>query len=224
MAAVVISISSDLSVESVGSSFLRVIVISSISVESLPPPVSVAHMVSAILCSDDSESDTKMLEMHVSPTPHDAMLTRWRIKVASRSSSPTTSIIEIPAAPIPPAPSVVVATSTDIISHVDAPPVTTIADSSAPSRFVYPLLARTPRYNEAYRCWRFTSLSTMYPPTTSESSTRDSSFESSAGPSRKRCRSRTATVTSSIYALRALVLSRADLLPPYIKADAMAVE
>nr|GEY69763.1 hypothetical protein [Tanacetum cinerariifolium] len=134
---------------------------------------------------------------------------------ASRSSSPTTSILEIPAAPIPPAPSVVVATSTDIISHVDAPPVTTIADSSAPSIFVYPLLAKTPRYNEAYRCWRFTSLSTMYPPTTSESSTGDSSFESSAGPSRKRCRSCTATVTSSIYALRALVLSCVDLLPPH---------
>ncbi|GJV80431.1 ribonuclease H-like domain-containing protein [Tanacetum coccineum] len=54
----------------------------------------------------------------------------------------------------------------------------------------------------------------MYPPTTSESSPGDSSFESSVGPSRKRCRSRAATVTSSIYATRALVPSRADLLPP----------
>ncbi|GJZ80865.1 hypothetical protein Tco_0645859 [Tanacetum coccineum] len=54
----------------------------------------------------------------------------------------------------------------------------------------------------------------MYLPTTSESSTRNSSFESSAGPSCKRCRSPAATVTSSIHAIRALVLSRADLLPP----------
>ncbi|GJX72010.1 putative reverse transcriptase domain-containing protein [Tanacetum coccineum] len=155
MAALVISISSDLSVESVGSSFPRVILIGSISVEvpvapevgaaavaspagvleldthssseadpseSSLPPVSVAPMVSPFLCSDDSESDTEMPERHVSPTPHDAMLTRWRSRVASRSSSPTTSTPEIPTAPIPPAPSAVVAPSTDIISPVDAPP------------------------------------------------------------------------------------------------------
>ncbi|GJZ62699.1 putative reverse transcriptase domain-containing protein [Tanacetum coccineum] len=53
----------------------------------------------------------------------------------------------------------------------------------------------------------------MYPPTTSESSTGDSSSESSAGPSRKRCRSPTAIVTSSIHASRDLVPSHADLLP-----------
>ncbi|GKF25718.1 hypothetical protein Tco_0081612, partial [Tanacetum coccineum] len=54
----------------------------------------------------------------------------------------------------------------------------------------------------------------MYPPMTSESSAGDSSSESSAGPSRKRCRSPATTVTSSIYATRALVPSRADFLPP----------
>ncbi|GKC13521.1 hypothetical protein Tco_1010303 [Tanacetum coccineum] len=54
----------------------------------------------------------------------------------------------------------------------------------------------------------------MYPPMTSKSSDGDSSSESSAGPSRKRCRSTAATVTSSIHATRALVPSRADLLPP----------
>ncbi|GJY08995.1 hypothetical protein Tco_0377180 [Tanacetum coccineum] len=269
MAASVISISSDLSDESVESSIPRVILIGSISVEvpvapevgaaavALPaglrkldthssseadpsksslPPVSVAPMVSPFLCSDDSES-----------------------RVASRSSSPTTSTSEIPTAPIPPAPSAVVAPSTDIISPVDAPleirrqraililpgqdipisrlyrthpggpcraliarksvrplpshhlalsfkfifcrpstlghslfghtpPVTTIADSSVPSRFVYLPLARTSRYSEAYRRWRSALLSTMYLPTTSEPSVGDSSSESSAGPSRKRCR------------------------------------
>ncbi|GJR08573.1 hypothetical protein Tco_0791225 [Tanacetum coccineum] len=54
----------------------------------------------------------------------------------------------------------------------------------------------------------------MYPLTTYESSAGDSSSESSAGPSRKICRSSAATVTSSIHATRALVPSRADLLPP----------
>nr|GEV96203.1 putative retrotransposon Gag domain-containing protein [Tanacetum cinerariifolium] len=42
----------------------------------------------------------------------------------------------------------------------------------------------------------------------------DSSSKSSAGSSRKRCRCPAATVTSSIHASRALVPSRADLLPP----------
>ncbi|GKB54774.1 hypothetical protein Tco_0905527 [Tanacetum coccineum] len=55
----------------------------------------------------------------------------------------------------------------------------------------------------------------MYPPTTSESLAGDSPFESSVGPSRKRCRSSVATATSSIYTSRALVPSCADLLPPH---------
>ncbi|GJW64710.1 reverse transcriptase domain-containing protein [Tanacetum coccineum] len=269
-----ISISSDLSDESVGSSFLRVILIGSISVEvpvapevgaaavTLPvgvleldthsslkidpsnsslPPVYVAHMVSPFLCSDNSETDMEMLERHVSPTPHDDMLTRWRSRVASRTSSPTNSTLEIPTAPIPLAPSTVVAPFTDIISpgfdseeigysssdhsssghsisghslSEHSPPVTTIADSSAPSRFIYQPLSRTLRYSEAYRHWRSALLSTMYPLMTSESSVGDSSSKLSVGPSRKRCRSPTTTVTLYIHALRALVPSRADLLPP----------
>ncbi|GKB38771.1 hypothetical protein Tco_0883713 [Tanacetum coccineum] len=235
--------------------------------ESSLPPVSVAPMVSPFLCLDDSESDTEMPERHMSPTPHDAMLTRLRSRVASRSSSLTTSTPEIPTAPIPPAPSAVVAPSTDNISPVDAPPgiprqrailirpgqdipidhsssdrsssrhstsdhsssghstsghslsghtppVTTIADSSAPLRFVYLPLARTLRYSEAYSRWRSAPLPTMYPPTTSESSAGDSSSESSSGPFHKRCRSPAATVTLSIPTLGALVPSCADLLPP----------
>nr|GEW12284.1 putative reverse transcriptase domain-containing protein [Tanacetum cinerariifolium] len=60
---------------------------------------------------DDSESDIEIPERHVSSTPYDAMLTRWRSRVALRSSSPTTSIIEILTAPILPAPSAIVAPS-----------------------------------------------------------------------------------------------------------------
>ncbi|GJZ56558.1 hypothetical protein Tco_0611751 [Tanacetum coccineum] len=52
--------------------------------ESSPPPVSVAPTVSPFLCLDDSESDTKMPERHVSLTPHDDMLTRWRSRVLSQ--------------------------------------------------------------------------------------------------------------------------------------------
>ncbi|GKD29658.1 putative reverse transcriptase domain-containing protein, partial [Tanacetum coccineum] len=54
----------------------------------------------------------------------------------------------------------------------------------------------------------------MYTPMTSESSVKDSSYESSAESSRKICRSSATTVTSSIYGSGALVPSRADLLPP----------
>ncbi|GKD73919.1 hypothetical protein Tco_1332201 [Tanacetum coccineum] len=104
-----------------------------------------------------------------------------------------------------------------------ASPDTTVADSSTPPRIVHPPLARTLRSG-------------------------DSSSESSARPCHKRCRSLAAIVTSFIHATRALVPSRADLLPPrkrfrdsisfedsveedidtdvleYIEADATAVE
>nr|GEV86329.1 putative reverse transcriptase domain-containing protein [Tanacetum cinerariifolium] len=236
----------------------------------------------------DSELDTEMPKRHVSSTPHDAMLARWRSRVASRPSSPTTSTPEIPTTPIPPAPSAIVAPSTDIISPVDASlgirrrraifirpeqdipigrlyrthpgapcraltpfifyithlqiifhrgillqiidhssfgqstlghplsgrtlPVTTIADSSTLSRFVYPPPTRTSRGSEAYRYWRSASLSTMYPPMKSESSAGDSSSESYAKPSRKICRSHATTVPSSINASGALIPTHADLL------------
>ncbi|GJR31266.1 putative reverse transcriptase domain-containing protein [Tanacetum coccineum] len=89
-----------------------------------------------------------------------------------------------------------------------APPDTTVADSSTPPRFIYQPLARTPRCSKAYLRWRSAPLSTMYPPTKSESSARDSSFESSAGPSRKRCRSPAVTMTSSIHgAVQVLVMA-----------------
>ncbi|GKD47598.1 hypothetical protein Tco_1276574 [Tanacetum coccineum] len=65
----------------------------------------------------------------------------------------------------------------------------------------------------------------MYPPTTSEPSAGDSCSESSAGPSRKRCRSPAATVTSSIHDTRALVPSRVDLLPPHKRfRDSISLE
>nr|GEV67626.1 hypothetical protein [Tanacetum cinerariifolium] len=249
MATLVISISSNVSVKSVGSSFPRVIIIDSISVEvpialevgavavvspagvleldihssleadpleSSPPPVSIEPMVLPFLCSDDSESDTELLERHVSPT---------------------TSTLEIPTAPILPTPSVIVAPPSEFpLASVVAPPEihhslsghssldhslsghtppdTIDADSSTPQRFVNPSLARTPRCIEAYLRWRSALLSTMYPLTAFDSSARDSSSESSAGPSCKRCRSPATTVTSHIYSARALVPSRANLLPP----------
>ncbi|GKA00144.1 hypothetical protein Tco_0672694 [Tanacetum coccineum] len=71
----------------------------------------------------DSKLNTEIPERHVSPTFHDAMLTRWRSKVASRSSSPTTSTPKIPTAPILPTPPVIVAPSSEyLLAPIVAPP------------------------------------------------------------------------------------------------------
>ncbi|GJS16645.1 hypothetical protein Tco_0411117 [Tanacetum coccineum] len=245
----------------------------------------VASLVGVLELDTYSSSEADPSESSLPPVSVAPM----RSRVASRSSSSTTSTPGIRTAPIPSVPSVIFAPSTDIISLVDAPPgirrrrailiqseqdipigrlycthpggpcraltvrksvrplpshhhsssghstldhsssghstsghcssrhtppVTTIVDSSTPSRFVYPPLDRTLRYSEAYRRWRSAPLSIMYPPMTSESSAEDSSSESSARPSRKRCRSPTTTVTLSIPAPGALVPSHVDLLPP----------
>nr|GEW36464.1 putative reverse transcriptase domain-containing protein [Tanacetum cinerariifolium] len=141
MAAPVISISSDVSVKSVKSSFSRVILIVSISVEvpiaSEVRAAAVASPAGVLELDTHSSSEAEPSKnspppvfvasspplMHVSPTPHDAMLTRWRSRVASRSSSPTTSTPEIPSAPILPAPFTIVATSSEFpLAHVVTPP------------------------------------------------------------------------------------------------------
>nr|GEX66831.1 hypothetical protein [Tanacetum cinerariifolium] len=252
MTALVISISSDVSVESVGSSFPRVILIGSISVEVSvtpevgaasvaspvevleldthssseanpskisPPPVSVAPMVLPFLCSNDSKSDTEIPERHVSPTTstpeiptalpfylHRLLLyTLHHFDRFTSGSSSSHSFSDHSSSGHP-------SSGHSLSRHT--PPNTTDADSSTPQRFVYPPLARPLRCSESYLCWRSDPLSTMYPSTTSKSSAGDSSFESSARPSRKICRSPATTVTSSIHSTRALVHFHVDLLLP----------
>ncbi|GKA46771.1 hypothetical protein Tco_0739654 [Tanacetum coccineum] len=88
-----------------------------------------------------------------------------------------------------------------------------------PPRLCYPP-RRAPRRSEAFRRWCAAPLSTLYPPTTSESSSGDSSerplhsSSHSAGPSRKRCRSPVDSVPSSTPVMGSLAPTRADLLPP----------
>ncbi|GJZ72411.1 hypothetical protein Tco_0636262 [Tanacetum coccineum] len=88
-----------------------------------------------------------------------------------------------------------------------------------PPRLCYPP-GRAPRRSEAFLRWCAAPLSILYPPTTSESSSRDSSerplhsFSHSVGPSRKRCRSSVDFVPSSTPVLGSLAPTRADLLPP----------
>ncbi|GKD61521.1 hypothetical protein Tco_1299030, partial [Tanacetum coccineum] len=211
--------------------------------ESSPPLVSVAPMVSPFLGSDDSESDTEIPKRHVSPTTSTPEIPTTPILPAPSTIVAPSSEELTAKKSVRPLPSHRLSlrytshhldnfTSGSSSSHSSSdhsssgqsisghslsghtPPDTTDADSSTPPRIVHPSLARTPRCSEAYLRWRPAPLSSMYPPTTSESSTGDSSSESSAGPSRKRCRSPAAIVTSSIHATRALVPSRVDLLPP----------
>ncbi|GJX51712.1 hypothetical protein Tco_0278557, partial [Tanacetum coccineum] len=218
MAALVISISSDVSVESVGSSFPRVILIGSISVEvPVAPEVRAAVVVLPIgVLELDTYSSSKADPSESSPPPISVAPMVLPFYVQTIQSQILRYPREILTTPILPAPSAIVAPSSEyLLALVVAPPK--ICQRRAiliqPGEDI-PIALRTPRCSEAYLRWRSAPLSTMYPPTTSESSPGDSSFESSAGPSRKRCRSPAATVTSSIHATRALVLSYADLLPP----------
>nr|GEV97181.1 hypothetical protein [Tanacetum cinerariifolium] len=187
--------------------------------KSSPPPVSVAPMVSPFLCLGDSESDTKIPERHVSPTPHEAMLTRWRSRVALRSSSPTTSTLEIPTASILPAPSAIVAPSSEPCRELTM------------RKTVRPL----PSHRLAFRytsCHldNFTSRSSSSHSSSGHSITGhslsghtppDTTDVDSSTPPRfvhpslaRTLRSLAATVISSIHATRALVPSSVDLLPP----------
>ncbi|GKD82550.1 hypothetical protein Tco_1349389, partial [Tanacetum coccineum] len=89
----------------------------------------------------------------------------------------------------------------------------------ASPRLCYPP-RRAQRRSEAFRHWCPAPLSTLYPPTTSESSSGDSSerplhsSSPSAGPSRKRCRSPVDYVPSSTLVIGSLAPTRVDLLPP----------
>ncbi|GJV66061.1 putative reverse transcriptase domain-containing protein [Tanacetum coccineum] len=267
MTAPVISIYSDSSDESVGSSIPQVILIGSIPVEVLVAPgvrsvavalpakvleldthssskvnpsksslplVPVAPMVSPFICSDDSESDTEMPKRHASSTPHDAMLARWRSRVASRASSPTTSTSEIPTASIPPSPPTIVAPSTNIISPVDAPPKIhrRRAILIRPGQDIP--IGRFYRKHPGGSCRALTArksfgplpsycLALSYPSdlpaTTSDRHSHSPSH--SAGSSRKRCRSPATTVPSPVPA-------SGELVPTYvladIEADAAAIE
>nr|GEV17177.1 retrovirus-related Pol polyprotein from transposon TNT 1-94 [Tanacetum cinerariifolium] len=156
--------------------------------ESSPPLVSIAPMVLPFLCLDDSDSDTKILERHVSPT-----------------------------APILSAPSAIVAPPFEF-------PLALVALTVRKS--VRPLPSHRLALSKAYLRWRSTLLSTMYPLTTSESSAGDSFSESSARPSRKRCRSPATTVIiSSIHYTRALVPSCANIFSPHKRfRDSISLE
>ncbi|GJV50110.1 hypothetical protein Tco_1440322 [Tanacetum coccineum] len=196
-------------------------------------------MVSPFLCSDDSESDTEIPERHVLPTPHDAMLTRWRSRVASRSSSPTTSTPEIPTTLILPAPYAIITPSFEALTarksvrplhsyrlalrytshHLDhfTSGSSSRHSSSDHSSFGHSILGHSLSGHTSPDTTNADSSTPprfIHPSLVRTPRSGDSSSKLSAGPSHKRCRSLAATVTSSIHSTRALVPFRDDLLPP----------
>ncbi|GJU23101.1 hypothetical protein Tco_1156443, partial [Tanacetum coccineum] len=229
MAAPVISISSDVSVESVGSSFPRVILIGSISVE-----VPVASEVGAAAVASragvlklDTQSSSKVYPSESSPPPVSVtpMVSPFPCsddsesdtEIPKRHVSPTTSTPEIPTASILPTPSAIVAPSSELYcTHPSGPCMALTVRKS-----VRPLSSHCLALSEAFRRWRSAPLSTPYPPTTSESSLGSSSERSldssspSFRPSHKRCRSPTTSVPSPTHVSRSIAPTPADLLPPH---------
>ncbi|GJS53252.1 retrovirus-related pol polyprotein from transposon TNT 1-94 [Tanacetum coccineum] len=114
-------------------------------------------------------------------------------------------------------------------------PASTADDSPIPHRFVDPHPVRTLRDSEAYRHWKVAPLSTVYLPTTFESSFGDFSSDSLtssserpsysptslsfAGPSRKRCRSPATSVRLATPTPRALSFACSE---EDINSDVMA--
>nr|GEV81469.1 putative reverse transcriptase domain-containing protein [Tanacetum cinerariifolium] len=241
MEAPVIPISSDVSVESVRSSFPRVILIGFIFVEvpvaqevevaavaspvevieldthssseanpseSSPSPISVAPMVSPFLCSDDSESDTKIPETHVSPT---------------------TSTLEIHNAPILPAPPAIVAPSSEFLLVPIVGHPRFIDDElflSDPGRR-FPLVDFTililiiHHLGILVRVIPYLDIHHQKPPMLIQQPHQDLFIHRLLGLygvarpiSVGEMLVPAATVTSSIHSMRALVPSRADILPP----------
>ncbi|GKF05989.1 hypothetical protein Tco_0036657, partial [Tanacetum coccineum] len=133
---------------------------------SSPEHISPLPAISPFLCTDSFEAPYSS-DGPPSQDLYVMVVAHWRSKVASRPSSSS----EFPIAP------------------VTAPPGTHV-----PPRLGYPS-RRAPRHSEAFRHWCAAPLSTLYPPTTSESSSGDSSerplhsSSHSAGLSRKKCRS-----------------------------------
>ncbi|GKA05895.1 putative reverse transcriptase domain-containing protein, partial [Tanacetum coccineum] len=229
MAASAIAISSDSSDESVGSPPSRVILFGYFcDGMSSPEHISPLPAISPFLCTDSSEAPDSS-DGPPSQDPYVATVARWRSrlltarkrvgplparKLAWRHASPRSSDHH---------PSSSSSSSDSSLIHSSGLDAPDYAHSGSSTRDVSPRLCypprRAPRRSEAFRHWCAAPLSTLYPPTTSESSSGDSSerplhsSSHSAGPSRKRCRSQVDFVPSSTPVMRSLAPTRADLLP-----------
>ncbi|GKE28320.1 hypothetical protein Tco_1443704, partial [Tanacetum coccineum] len=158
----------------------------------------------------DSPEASDSFDGPPSQDPYVTTVARWRNRVTTRSSSPS----DFPIAPVT-APSGTRRRAAIRIRPEKALPL----GRPYRTRPNGPWTVMTAR-KRAFRHWCAASLSTLYPPTTSKSSSGDStkrplhSSSHSAGPSRKRCRSLVDSVPSSTPVMGSLALTRVDLLPP----------
>ncbi|GKD90307.1 hypothetical protein Tco_1365814 [Tanacetum coccineum] len=227
MAAPIISISSNTSKESVGSHAPRVIlfgvipaiipVIPEVPVVLADPivapeegTVSVVSPVGVLdLVDYSSSSDSDPLEDSLPPAPDLPLVSPFCVLMTLRRTFPLASVVappeihrlrSIPTRRLawrrvshhssdrhssPDSSSSSTPSDHSLFRHT--PPDTTDADSSTPQRFDHRPLARTPRHSEAFRRWR---------------------------PSRKRCRSPTASLPSPTHVSRSISPTPADLLQP----------
>ncbi|GKE93375.1 hypothetical protein Tco_1574470, partial [Tanacetum coccineum] len=190
------------------------------SEDSLPPAPELP-LVSPFLCSDDSEADSDSEPAEVTS----------RLSSPSESSSHDTFApsSEFPIAPvIAPPGRVRPFPAWRRVSHrssyrhsspdftLDSSSSGSSSDSSSDTSSGSPLDSF-----EAFSHWRSAPLSTLYPPTTSESSPNSfskRSLDSSSlfvRPSHKRYRSPTTSVSSSTPVSRSIAPTHADLLPPH---------
>nr|GEW01681.1 hypothetical protein [Tanacetum cinerariifolium] len=193
-------------------------------------------LVSPYLCADDSKANIESKpaehrpERHESLAVHDAMVSRWKDKVASRLPSPSRSssqdtlspLFEFPIALVVAPPGIrrrpaILSQPEEAIpfdrhSSPDFTSDSSFSGSSLDSSLDTFLGSPSDSFSD-------TSLVHFSGCNASESSLKSSSERSldssslSAGPSRKRCRSPTTSVPSSTPVLRSIAPTLADLLP-----------
>ncbi|GJZ74065.1 hypothetical protein Tco_0638211 [Tanacetum coccineum] len=193
-------------------------------------------LVSPFLCFDDSEADSESKpaeqrpERHESPTPSSEFPLApvvappgIRRRPSILSSPDFTSGSSYSNSSLDSSSDISSDSSSDSLSDSSSVHLLGQSHSGPSTKAASPRLVdppvRTPRCSEAFMRWRSTPLSTLYPPTTSESSPDSSSERSldssspSAGPSRKRCRSPATLVPSSTPVSRSIAPALADLSP-----------
>ncbi|GKA84231.1 hypothetical protein Tco_0805826 [Tanacetum coccineum] len=195
---------------------------------SSPEHISPLPAISPFICTDSSEAPDSS-DGPPSQDPYVATVARWRSRVTARPSSSH----EFPIAPITAPPGIRRRSATLIRPALPSLQLSIEACITSFSRssliffqFIFGsspviLLGLGMRQIRLIRRWSAAPLSTLYPPTTSESSSGDSlerplhSSLHSARPSRKRCRSPVDYLPSSTPIMGSLAPTRADLLPPY---------
>ncbi|GJX27915.1 hypothetical protein Tco_0235994 [Tanacetum coccineum] len=172
---------------------------------SSPEHISPLLAISPFLCTDSSEAPDSSDEPP-SQDPYVAIIARWRSR---RFLSDPGRLF--------------------LLVDLTAPTLTGRAHSRPSTRDVSPTLCypprRAPRRSEAFRHWCVAPLSTLYPPTTSESLSGDSSerplhsSSHSAGPSRKRCRSPVDSRFRDLYSSEASIEEDIEVGPIETKVD-----